>query len=107
MPNNPIPIILIFLLIKKRSGAAGRKKQNRINLSNWLCLCCLYFVQLRIAKVNPILLLSTCSTSSRTTTFRSHTHESRRNQRILASLSHLERYILGSLTRKVNVQAFT
>ena len=38
---------------------------------------------------------------------RSHTHESRRNQRILASLSHLERYILGSLTRKVNVQAFT
>ena len=27
-------------------------------------------------------------------------------KRILASLSHLERYILGSLTRKVNVQAF-
>ena len=31
------------------TGAAGRKKQNRINLSNTL-FCC-YFVQLRIAKV--------------------------------------------------------
>ena len=45
------------------AGAAGRKKQNRINLSNTCYV--LYFVQLRIAKVNPILLLSTCSTCIR------------------------------------------
>ena len=42
-------------------GAAGRTKQNRINLSNTTYMSSAS-VQLRIAKVNPILLLSTCST---------------------------------------------
>ncbi len=39
-----------------------RSKKQMHNLSN--CVMFLYFVQLRIAKVNPILLLSTCSTST-------------------------------------------
>ena len=40
----------IFVFTLYEIGAAGRKKQNRINLSNTL-LCLVYFVQLRIAKV--------------------------------------------------------
>ena len=38
---------------------------------------------------------------------RSNTHEGCRHECILASLYHRDGYILGSLTRKVYVQAFT
>ncbi len=38
-------------------------ERSRIGLTLAIHFFVLYFVQLRIAKVNPILLLSTCSTS--------------------------------------------
>ena len=67
----PIIVTLFFFLslledsgYMARVGAANPSCRTMLNLSNtWLCS--LYFVQLRIAKVNPILLLSTCSTWSK------------------------------------------